>query len=75
MNTRIAVSFTASTTLRLRVRVRPNAAQTRVLGVRPERLDIAVTEVARDGAANRGVGNFISRVRLRVFVCGWVWVC
>lgn len=62
MSTRTAVSFTASTTLRLRVRVRPHAAHTRVLAVRPERVDIAVTQVARDGAANRGVGVFVSKV-------------
>lgn len=64
---RVAVSL-ANATLRLRIRVRPNAAETRVIAVREERVDIAVTEPARDGMAGRGVVAFVSKVCMCVCV-------
>lgn len=56
-----AISLHA-TTLRIRVRVRPNASHTRVVNVLDSRVDVAVTEVARGGAANRGVVGFMCKV-------------
>lgn len=56
-----AISLHA-TTLRIRVRVRPNASHTRVVNVLDNRVDVAVTAVAREGAANKGVVEFMCKV-------------
>lgn len=69
---RVAISL-ANAVLRVRVRVRANAAETRVLAVREERVDIAVTAPARDGAASRGAVAVVSKVRVFFFV-PWVWL-
>lgn len=65
---RVAISL-ANAVLRVRVRVRANAAETRILAVREERVDIAVTAPAREGAAGKGVVAVVSKVCCTLF--GW----
>lgn len=70
---RVAISL-ANAVLRVRVRVRANAAETRILAVREERVDIAVTAPAREGAAGRGAVVVVSKVCcvLVRWLVGWL---